>query len=81
MHTTLSMIVTTVRYKPPDQLTEIFRQGLVEGDKQVGLNYKLFSNFGFAGHLPSDGVAVAAAGAVGEEGLPCQVPRQARCPS
>jgi len=24
-----------LKYKPPDQLTEIFRQGLVEGDKQV----------------------------------------------
>ena len=29
------MIVTNIRYKPPDQLTDIFRQGLVEGDKQV----------------------------------------------
>ena len=23
------------RYKPPDQVAEIFRQGLVEGEKQV----------------------------------------------
>ena len=29
------MTVTNIRYKPPDQLTDIFRQGLVEGDKQV----------------------------------------------
>ena len=29
------MIVTNIRYKPPDQLTDIFRQGLVEGDKLV----------------------------------------------
>ena len=35
-HQVQAMIVTDIRYKPPDQLTDIFRQGLVEGDKQVG---------------------------------------------
>ena len=24
-----------LKYKPPDHLSEVFRQGLVEGDKQV----------------------------------------------
>ena len=27
-----------LKYKPPDHLSEVFRQGLVEGDKQVGVN-------------------------------------------
>ena len=29
-----------LKYKPPDHLSEVFRQGLVEGDKQVEVSLK-----------------------------------------
>ena len=72
-------------------MTEIFRQGLVEGDKQVDEDdeeddddadddlsqAQLFSYFELAGCLPSDGMVATAAGAVDKESLSCKIPGQA----
>ena len=68
--------VTLPQYKPPDHLSEVFRQGLVEGDKQVESCLAVSGPPAAPGDLPSAGVAATTSPTTGETRLSGKVPRQ-----